>query len=422
MKPSIYRRIRRRSAHEGASNKKENKQEQSFFSDPVSEHFFKPATSVAPTATLNRKCAECEKEEKQVQKKQDKKEEENKLMKKEDKKEVEKLQKKENKKEEEKLMKKEEDKEDEKVQKKEAGGATTSASTGSYISSLNGKGSAMPADANSFFSSRMGYNFSNVRVHTDKEAAQSAKNINAKAYTIGNHIVFNEGQFNIQSPEGQKLMAHELVHVLQQAGEQNESNLNRKPVDAPEQAPVELLPPLEIEVEGSKTQNTTHNGDCNGVSVSGSTDANYSSSGSLSGRPTKATDCSGCAGSDCITVNGTVVSVFTTAPTVSLPAVPGGLNACEQRAVRNFINTTLSQHEQQHVSAFNTYRGRVRTPISFTGCSADLQTEVQNIHDSVEVPRRAASDAASAALDANGANIFTITCECPDSQSNGGTP
>jgi hypothetical protein len=280
----------------------------------------------------------------------------------------------------------------------------------------------MSTDANSFFSSRMGYDFSHVKVHTDKEAAQSAKNINAKAYTIGNHIVFNEGQFNTQSPEGQKLMAHELVHVMQQTGDQNESNLNRKPVDAPEQASIELLPPVQIEVEGSKTQNTTHNGDCNGVSVSGSTDANYSSSGSLSGRPTRATDCSGCAGSDCITVNGTVVSVFTTAPTVTLPAVPGGLNACEQRAVRNFINTTLSQHEQQHVSAFNTYRGRVRTPISFTGCSADLQTEVQNIHDSVEVPRRAASDAASAALDANGANIFTITCECPDPQSNGGTP
>ena len=411
MKPSIYRRIRRRSTHEGATNKKENKQEQSFFSDPVSEHFFKPTTSVAQAATVNRKCAECEKEEKQVQKKEDKKEEENKLMKKEDKKE------------EEKLMKKEDKKEEEKVQKKEAGGVTTSASsTGSYVSSLNGKGSAMPADANSFFSSRMGYDFSNVKVHTDKEAAQSAKNINAKAYTIGNHIVFNEGQFNTQSPEGQKLMAHELVHVMQQTGDQNESNLNRTPVDAPDQASIELLPPVQIEVEGSKIQNTTHNGDCNGVSVSGSTDANYSSSGSLSGRPTRATDCSGCAGSDCITVNGTVVSVFTTAPTVTLPAVPGGLNACEQRAVRNFINTTLSQHEQQHVSAFNTYRGRVRTPISFTGCSADLQTEVQNIHDSVEVPRRAASDAASAALDANGANIFTITCECPDPQSNGGTP
>ena len=50
MKPSIYRRIRRRSTHEGAANKKESKQEQSFFSDPVSEHFFKPTTSVAQAA------------------------------------------------------------------------------------------------------------------------------------------------------------------------------------------------------------------------------------------------------------------------------------------------------------------------------------------------------------------------------------
>jgi hypothetical protein len=111
-----------------------------------------------------------------------------------------------------------------------------------------------------------------------------------------------------------------------------------------------------------------------------------------------------------------VVSTFRTAPVVSLPSVPGGLNACERTAVRAFINGTLNQHEQQHVAAFNTYRGTVRTPFTYTGCRSGLAAEVQAVHDNIEVPRRAASDALSAALDANGANVFNITCECPDPQ------
>lgn len=107
-----------------------------------------------------------------------------------------------------------------KVQKKEAGTATTPGNgAGSYISTLNGKGHALSPKDNHFFSSKMGYDFSDVKVHTDKEAAESAKGINARAYTIGNNIVFNEGQYNTGSGEGKNLMAHELVHVMQQNGE-----------------------------------------------------------------------------------------------------------------------------------------------------------------------------------------------------------
>ena len=135
----------------------------------------------------------------------------------EDKKEEEKIQKKEDKKEEEKVMKKEEKKEEEQMQKKENGSTTSACTTArTYISSINGKGNPLPATANQFFSSKMGYDFSNVKIHTDKEAAASAKDVNAKAYTIGNNIVFNEGQYNTESSEGKKLMAHELAHVMQQ--------------------------------------------------------------------------------------------------------------------------------------------------------------------------------------------------------------
>lgn len=208
MKPIIYRRIRRRSAsHDAATAKKDNQQEQSFFGEAAHETFFQPAPAI------QRKCADCDKEEK-VQRVADKKEDEKKLMKKEDKKEDEKLQRSADKKEKEK------------VQKKETAGSSTGAgNVSSYVNSLNGKGNPLPAKTNHFFSARMGYDFSNVKLHTNKEAAESAKAVNAKAYTVGNNVVFNEGQYNEESGEGKQLMAHELTHVVQQ----NNSTVQRTP-------------------------------------------------------------------------------------------------------------------------------------------------------------------------------------------------
>ncbi len=61
--------------------------------------------------------------------------------------------------------------------------------TENYISSVSG-GKALGSEEKAFFESRMGYDFSNVRIHNDSDANQSAKNINALAYTHGNNIVF----------------------------------------------------------------------------------------------------------------------------------------------------------------------------------------------------------------------------------------
>ena len=274
MKPSFTRRYRRRSKpanKEGAFFKKESKAEPTFFGEASQDAFFQPATAVGQTMAVQRKCADCEKEDKNVHRAADKKEEDKKLMRAEEKKEEDKklqrapekkeeddkkvmraedkkeedkkLQRAPNKKEEDdkklqratdkkeeedKKVMRAEDKKEEEIQKKEAGGATASATNASaYIGSLNGKGNALSPVSNQFFSQRMNYDFSNVRVHTDKEAAESAKSVNAKAYTIGNNIVFNEGQYNTESQEGKRLMAHELTHVMQQksaenGGEQNE--------------------------------------------------------------------------------------------------------------------------------------------------------------------------------------------------------
>ncbi|WP_253184612.1 DUF4157 domain-containing protein [Natrialba sp. SSL1] len=65
---------------------------------------------------------------------------------------------------------------------------------------------------------RMDADFSNVRIHTGGRAAEAADEIDAKAFTCGNDIVFNSGEYDTENPEGQHLLAHELAHVKQQNG------------------------------------------------------------------------------------------------------------------------------------------------------------------------------------------------------------
>src|SRR5690606_350873 len=65
---------------------------------------------------------------------------------------------------------------------------------------------------------RFGQDFSQVRIHTGTKAAQSAEAIHAKAYTSGNNIVFGNGKFQPSTASGKNLLAHELVHVVQQTG------------------------------------------------------------------------------------------------------------------------------------------------------------------------------------------------------------
>lgn len=85
---------------------------------------------------------------------------------------------------------------------------------------------------------RFGHDFSQVRVHTDVKAAESARVVNALAYTVGRDIVFAQGSFAPTMGSGKQLLAHELVHTAQQAkgAHANRSMLNiSKPHDAAEQ-------------------------------------------------------------------------------------------------------------------------------------------------------------------------------------------
>lgn len=65
-------------------------------------------------------------------------------------------------------------------------------------------------------SARLGADFSDVRIHRDAMASESARAVNANAYTVGSDIVFQAGQYDPASPAGQRTLAHELTHVVQQ--------------------------------------------------------------------------------------------------------------------------------------------------------------------------------------------------------------
>lgn len=79
-------------------------------------------------------------------------------------------------------------------------------------------GQPLDADTRTFMEPRFGHDFSEVRVHDDAAAAASASAVRATAYTLGSHIVFGAGQYAPRSPEGRRLLAHELAHVVQQPG------------------------------------------------------------------------------------------------------------------------------------------------------------------------------------------------------------
>ena|SRR5947209_1700298 len=81
---------------------------------------------------------------------------------------------------------------------------------------VRSSGTPLDRDTRRLMESRLGQDFSDVRLHTDAPAAASAKSVQAQAYTVENHIVFGEGRYVPGSPETTRTLAHELTHVVQQ--------------------------------------------------------------------------------------------------------------------------------------------------------------------------------------------------------------
>lgn len=81
---------------------------------------------------------------------------------------------------------------------------------------LHSNGQALDPSTRTLMESRFGHDFSQVRVHSDAKAAASARAVNASAYTVGQDIIFGTNQYRPSRSTGRKLLAHELVHVVQQ--------------------------------------------------------------------------------------------------------------------------------------------------------------------------------------------------------------
>ena len=77
-------------------------------------------------------------------------------------------------------------------------------------------GSPLPADLRTDMEGRFGQDFGDVRVHNDGAAHDSAKSVNAQAYTVGSNIVFQRDKYDPASDAGKHMIAHELTHVVQQ--------------------------------------------------------------------------------------------------------------------------------------------------------------------------------------------------------------
>jgi hypothetical protein len=94
----------------------------------------------------------------------------------------------------------------------------------SNLSASKGGGTTLPDATRSHMESNIGADFSGVRVHTGSEAANLSESIGARAFTHGNDVYFNSGEYNPSNSDGQRLLAHELTHTVQQG-----ASVRRKP-------------------------------------------------------------------------------------------------------------------------------------------------------------------------------------------------
>jgi hypothetical protein len=104
------------------------------------------------------------------------------------------------------------------LRRRAAGGAVAADAAASVSTALASPGEVLaPRDA-AFFGARMGRDLSAVRIHSDRAAARAAHSVGARAFALGDHLVFGHGEYRPATGEGRRLLAHELAHVTQGAG------------------------------------------------------------------------------------------------------------------------------------------------------------------------------------------------------------
>ena len=120
----------------------------------------------------------------------------------------------------------EEEEEEEMLQAKSREDATSEVPNDleSQINAIRSGGRSLAESERAYFEPRFGVDFSRVRVHTDTRAADSARAVNARAFTMGQDVVFGTGQYSPGTASGNRLLAHELTHVIQQGSQPDPVN------------------------------------------------------------------------------------------------------------------------------------------------------------------------------------------------------
>ena len=123
------------------------------------------------------------------------------------------------------------------------------------ITGLSGGGQPLSASLRSFFEPRFGADFSRVRIHTGSRAAALTRDLQAKAFTSGDSIVFGERRYQPGTTSGRWLLAHELTHTIQQSGVNGRSNAQRMM----QRATCEHdAPPRDMECTAAESSPPTH--------------------------------------------------------------------------------------------------------------------------------------------------------------------
>jgi hypothetical protein len=151
---------------------------------------------------------------------------------------------------------------------REAKGAPAASASGAVAPAvvhevLASPGEALDASARGFFEPRFGRSFGEVRVHTGARAAESARAVGALAYTVGRDIVFDSGRYAPGTPAGDRLLAHELAHTVQQQGAAGGARVQRATTDAQYETGVGVATGTMTAVSGVDGQTFTATG-CTG--------------------------------------------------------------------------------------------------------------------------------------------------------------
>ncbi|MDX8339928.1 DUF4157 domain-containing protein [Draconibacterium sp. IB214405] len=126
-------------------------------------------------------------------------------------------------------------------------------STETLLSGSRGNGSPLNSSVQAEMENGFGADFSGVKIHTDSRAVQMNQDLGARAFTSGNDIYFNSGNYQPQSREGKKLLAHELTHTIQQGASRGQTqNISKSAknvqmtaqYDVTNWSPVKLGPPV----------------------------------------------------------------------------------------------------------------------------------------------------------------------------------